>query len=157
QPFDTPVHVPAWNLGPFLRATSLDLHLELTATGFFHLSLDHSATLTAFAGSAGLTLDSLTVLAPGNVFSGSVSGQLALFGTKLGSGTFDLSRTSAGVIRLEVPASRPLSYDLGFTTASLSGFATSNGDFDFTGSASASAGVPNLFSMTGSLAVEVSS
>ncbi|HRE01227.1 MAG TPA: hypothetical protein PLV68_07985, partial [Ilumatobacteraceae bacterium] len=88
------------------------------------------------------------------VFSGSVTGRLALFGHRITQTTFDV-RLANGVLEMSLPSSRAATLDLGFIDFRVSGTARSDGTFSFTGSLSTSGNVFGVVSWSGSVAVTV--
>jgi hypothetical protein len=152
--FDETVTFGGWELGPFLRSTSIEVRLRQLSTGVIQLTVLNDPSLTAFAGSTSMVLTALTV-DTGGTFVGTITGRLALFGVRLAQATFDVSR-SGNAFRLSLPSSRRATLNLGFLSARMSGFADSHGAFDFSGSTSVALGVTG-FSFSGSLGVQVSS
>ncbi|HEX9259439.1 MAG TPA: HYR domain-containing protein, partial [Acidimicrobiales bacterium] len=151
--FDETFTISSWALGPFLRATSTTVRLRHLSTGVLRLTVENDPSVSAFSGSS-LSLTSLTAESDGSL-TGSISGRLALFGTQMAQATFTLSR-NGDEFRLTLPAANRAAINLGFITVRVSGFAGSNGGFDFSGSAGVSLGVTG-FSFSGSLAVQISS
>ncbi|MGB8859086.1 MAG: HYR domain-containing protein, partial [Ilumatobacteraceae bacterium] len=147
--------IPNWDLGPFLSVTSASFRFQQLAGGVLRFELTNQPTVSMFAGSSSLRFNDLLIESDGT-FDGSITGRLALFGTKLATATFDVSK-SGDLIKVNLPASRKAGVDLfSLLHADLSGFAKSDGSFSFTGSASVSLGVTG-FSFSGSTSVTVSS
>lgn len=152
--FDETFEVPGWGLGPFLRTDDIELRVRHASDGTIRLTVLNSPEITALAGSTTLALDQLDARSDGT-FEGTVTGRLTLFGTRLVSATFDLSRDGSR-FRLSLPSSRRTEIDLGFLEADVSGFARSDGSFSFTGNASVYLGVTG-FSISGTTGVTLAS
>jgi hypothetical protein len=152
--FDESFTIPALELGPFLRSDEVDLRVRNVSDGTIRLTLQDDTTISVLAGTTKLTLNELDARSDGTM-TGSVSGRVELFGTKLASATLDLSRDGTR-FRLTLPSSRAAELDLGFLEASLSGFLRSDGSFSFTGSTSVYAGITG-FNLSGSVSLTVAS
>lgn len=150
--FNTPHHIDGFSLGPFLTMTDIDFHIRELASGVLQFKLDNDPTATAFAGSGVLSITSLTVESDGT-FDGTINGQLALFGKKLGSATLDISNSN-GVVKLSLPEAKAVNINLGFATFKVFGQAFSDGRFSFTGSIGIDLDII-IARMTGSVAVTV--
>jgi hypothetical protein len=150
---DRTFDLPAWDVGPALRVSSSQLRVRQLSSGVMEMSVLGSPSVTVL-GSSGVTLNSLVANTLGT-FTGSVTGQLTVFGSRLASASFDISRVD-GVARLTLPASRAAEVDLGFLKAKVSGFASSDGNFSFNGNVSVSRSFL-MFNFSGSLAVRLSS
>ncbi len=150
--------LPSLSLGPFFRSSSATFTLTLGRTGS-SFALDEPAgggndpSVTAFAGSTSLTLETFSVTSGGS-FTGSVTGRLALFGDRISQTTFDV-RLANGVLEMSLPSSRAATLDLGFVDFRVSGTARSDGTFSFTGSSSTSGNVVGVVSWNGSVSVTV--
>ena len=144
--------VSGWNLGPFLRTSSTSVRVRHLSTGHVDMTVMNTPSVTAFNGSVALVLNSFTASTDGT-FDGSITGQLTVAGTRLASSTFSLTRDGTSVrMSLDTPAT----YNFGFLSARLSGFARSDGTFSFNGSSSVALGVTG-FSFSGSTSVRLSS
>lgn len=148
--------VPALELGPFFETDEATFRLTIDRTGGRFELLDigvNGPGLRMFAGSS-LRLDSLLITS-GGTFSGQVTGQLALFGDRLGSATMNVTLES-GFVKVTVPASNKKTINLGFLSVAVSGFARSDGLFSFTGAASTSGNVFGVISWNGSATMTIS-
>ena len=143
--------IPAIDLGPAFRTTSAQLRLQQLTSGTMRLDLQAPASVNVLVGPS-MTLNSFSVDTAGG-FSGSITGRLELFDRRLASATFDVSRVGS-TVRVTLPTSRRASVNLGFATLSLSGFASSDGRFSFTGSVGVDLDIA-IASLTGSVAVTV--
>ncbi len=136
--------LPALHLGAFFNTTSAQFRLSISRTeATLELREDvtnNNPSVTMFAGSGTITLNDFRVTSNGT-FAGSVTGQLALFGDRLGSATMNIS-LNGGVLRVTIPSTATETINLGFISVNLSGFAQSDGTFSFTGSASTSGSIP---------------
>jgi hypothetical protein len=143
--------IPALDLGSALRTSSTQLRLQQLSTGTMRLSLESPTSIKVLEGPT-MTLNSFTV-DTGGTFSGSITGRLQLFGRSLASATFGVSRVGS-VVRVTLPSSSPALVSLGFASVSVSGTASSDGQFSFTGSLSVKLSIP-IASLTGSIDVTV--
>ncbi len=141
--FSQNIDLPSIDLGPFFHSDAAKFALKITRTNArFELRdiANNDPTVTVFADSTSMTLRSLVIDSDG-VFSGEVTGRLALFGHRITQASLDVS-LSNGVLQLTLPASDNENLDLGFIEIEVSGFARSDGTFSFTGSATTSGAIP---------------
>jgi hypothetical protein len=143
--------VPSVVLGPVFSATSASFRLYVL-NGVLRLESTNTPSVTLLGDAVGLRLDQLVVESDGT-FTGSVTGTLALFGRNMGSASFQLANVG-GIVRLRIAANNPVSYNLLFATADLSGDVFSDGRFSFTGTLSVD--IDLIFaSVSGSVSVTV--
>jgi len=121
------------NLGPALQTTNDPSFTLSLSGGVLQLSLNSPLGISVLADSIGMSLRSLTVASDGT-FEGTVRGRLAVFGYVFARTNYQIS-LSNGVVRMRIPASSPVTVDLGPVDGSVSGSVYSDGTFDFSGSA----------------------
>ncbi|MFN8104270.1 MAG: Calx-beta domain-containing protein [Acidimicrobiia bacterium] len=121
------------NLGPALQTTNDPSFTLSLSGGVLGLSLNSPIGIDVLAGSIGMSLRTLTVASDGR-FEGSVRGRLAALGYVFAQATYDVSLDN-GVVRMAIPASDPVTVDLGPVDGSVSGSVYSDGTFSFDGTA----------------------
>jgi hypothetical protein len=94
--------------------------------------------VSLLAGSASSRLLALSIGSDGT-FAGEISSRLSLFGRRLATARYSISRADSGIVTLRTIA--PATYDFGFVQASMSGSVSSSGAFSFTGTAEVDQGV----------------
>ncbi|MEZ5248307.1 MAG: HYR domain-containing protein [Ilumatobacteraceae bacterium] len=144
--------IPALKLGPFFSTTSAQFRLQQLSSGLIRFESLNAPSVSLLGDTVGLTLDDLLVESDGT-FSGQVSGQLSLFGRALGSATFQIANIG-GVVRLRIPSSSPVSYNLLFANANFHGDVFSDGRFSLTGSLSVDIDIL-IASLSGSVSITV--
>ncbi|HEX9259663.1 MAG TPA: HYR domain-containing protein, partial [Acidimicrobiales bacterium] len=146
--------LPGWDLGPQLRLGSTQVRLRHLSTGVIQADVINKPSVSSFAGSSGLSLDDMLAESDGT-FSGTITGRLGVLGFPLATATLDLRR-DGDAFRMELPSARRAAVNIGFATASVYGWARSDGAFDFMGTAAVSMGITG-FSFSGTLSVDLTS
>jgi hypothetical protein len=158
QGFDQLLYTPDLDLGPLLRFTSRAvsgpddpqfpdnrivwrLALEDGVVRFELVEAPsplNRPTVSLLAGSFNSQLRSLEIASDGT-FNGRIRSSVQLFGQRLATVSYSISRNAAGIVTLQTTA--PAEYNFGFVEAQMSGNLNSTGAFSFTGSASVDDGV----------------
>jgi|GEM_PF-2736274 len=141
------------DLGPALRVSPATYRLALSSTGIFSVRLNGTQrpTVSALGGTANLRLDNVDMRSDGLVDL-DVSGTLELFGHDLAQTSMDLDLVDG---ELKATISNTF-LDLGFQRVRVSGFFTSGGDFDVSGSFGTTLGPCPAGCLSGSVAARVS-
>jgi hypothetical protein len=158
QGFDQLLYTPELDLGPLLRFTARQpfvppnpqfpddrivwrLALEDGVVRFELVDAPiplNRPTVSLLAGSFNSQLRSLEIASDGT-FDGRIRSSVQLFGQRLATVSYSISRSEAGIVTLQTTA--PAEYNFGFVEAQMSGNLDSTGAFSFTGSADVDEGV----------------